>query len=175
MLKRVTYCLALLLALSPAAAAQGRGPSTSEERAKTVRLTRRLEQDPLNDAAMSARTWLLEFVKTVPDLDVVVCSTLVEELLGKEEHYARELAIQPVFSETAFIIEHPEKAGDQQAVLVAGVEGMLRGYESVLKAEPEAHLKFLDDLLARRNRGELAAWVAEESKTKCTAPKRTIR
>ena len=175
MLRRITYCLTLLLMLSSSAAAQERGPSTPEERAKTVRLARELETDPLGKEARPSRAWLFKFITTAPDLDIVVCSTLVEELLGTEENYARELSIQPVFSQTAYVIEHPEKSNDRDATLLAGVEGMLRAYESLLKAEPKARHKFLDDLIVKRDKGELAAWVAEEAKTKCTAEKRPIK
>ena len=175
MLKRVTCCLTLLLALSGAAAAQGRGPSTAEERAKTVRLARELENDPLGDSAGPSRAWLIEFVKTVPDLDIVICSSLLAELFKTEENYAPELSIQPVFSEAAFVIEHPERASDQTAVLVAGIKGTLRAYESILKAEPKARHKFLDGLIEKRDKDELEAWVAETAKVVCTAKKRPIQ
>jgi carboxypeptidase Q len=175
MLKRITCCLTLLLMLSAAAAAQERGPSTAEERAKAVRLARELEDDPLGAEARHARAWLFQFITKVPDLDIVVCSTLVAELLETEENYARELSFQPVFSQTAYVIEHPEKANDRDATLLAGIEGMLRAYESILKAEPKARHKFLDDLIVRRDKGQLAAWVAEEAKTRCTAEKRPIK
>lgn len=176
MLRRITYCLVLALALSSAAAAQqGRGPSTAEERAKTVRLARMLENDPLNDEAAPARAWLIEFVKTVPDLDIVICSSLLAELFKTEENYAMELSIQPVFSETAFVIEHPESAKDLTAVLVAGVKGTLRAYESILKTEPKARHTFLDGLIEKRDRDELEAWVVERAKVACTAPRKPIK
>jgi hypothetical protein len=175
MLKRITCCLTLLLVLSSAAAAQGRGPSTAEERAKTVRLARMLEADPLNEEAGPARAWLIEFVKTVPDIDITICSSLLAELFQTKANYAVELSIQPVFSETAFVIEHPESAKDLTAVLTAGIKGTLRAYESILKTEPQARHKFLDGLIEKRDRDELETWVAETAKVACTAPKKPIR
>lgn len=175
MLRRITYCLALILALSSAAAAQGRGPSTAEERAKTVRLARELENDPLGDSAVESRAWLIKFVKEVPDIDIIICSSLLAELFKTEENYASELSIQPVFSETAFVIEHPESTKDLTAVLVAGVKGTLRAYESILKTEPKARHKFLDGLIEKRDKDELESWVVERAKVACTAPKRTIQ
>lgn len=175
MLKRVICCLTLMLVFSAAAAAQGRGPSTAEERAKTVRLARELENDPLGDSAVHSRAWLIDFVKNVPDLDITICSSLLAELFKTEENYAAELSIQPVFSETAFVIEHPESGKDLTAVLAAGVKGTLRAYESILKAEPQARHKFLDGLIEKRDRDELEAWVAETAKVACTAEKKPIR
>jgi hypothetical protein len=175
MLKRVTCCLTLMLVLSATAAAQQRGPSTAEERAKAVRLTRELENDPLGDSAGPSRAWLIEFVKTVPDLDIVICSSLLAELFQTKENYATELSIQPVFSETAFVIEHPESAKELPAVLVAGVKGTLRAYESILKVEPKARHKFLDGLIEKRDKDELNAWVTETAKVACTGSKKPIQ
>ncbi len=179
MLKRslmAVVALFLLALCAGAAQAQDkRGPSTAEERAKTVRLARELETAPLGKGARDARAWLFKFITTAPDLDIVVCSTLIGELLKTDDNYSQELSIQPVFSQTAYVIEHPEKANDRDATLLAGIEGMLRAYESILKAEPKARHEFLDDLLATRDKGNLAAWVAEEAKTKCIAEKRPIQ
>lgn len=175
MLKRITCCLTLLLVLSAAAAAQGRGPSTAEERAKAVRLARELEDDPLGESAGHSRAWLIEFVKTVPDLDITICSSLLSELFKTEENYAPELSIQPVFSQTAFVIEYPKEANNQTATLLAGMRGTLRAYEAILKVEPKARHKLLDELLEKREKNELVAWVVETAKVVCTAEKKVIR
>lgn len=175
MLRRITYCLTLVLVLSSDATAQQRGPATPDERAQTVRLARALESDPLNDAAKQARSWLILFLTEVPDVNVTICTNLLGDLLGQKKNYASELAMQPMFSEAAYIIEHPEKANDEMAVHLAGVEGTLRAYEAVLKAKPKAHHKSLDDLIAKRDKGELAAYVDETVKTKCAGEKKQVQ
>jgi hypothetical protein len=153
------------------ASAQKRGPSTPEERAQTVRLARALETDPLNDSARPARAWLITFLTDVPDVNVTICTDLFGPLLKTKKDYAPELVTQPMFSEAAFIIEHPDKANDETAVHIAGVEGMLKAYESILKAKPKAHHQFLDDLIVKRDKGELASFVADIVKNKCSGPK----
>ena len=177
MLKRVTCCLTLLLVLYGAAAAQReRGPSTPEERAKAVRLAHELENDPLNKSADTLRVWLIHLAFTAPDMDEVCRSTLLVELFKTTENYATEVSAQPLFSQMAFIIEHPESAKDETAVLVAGVKGALRTYESILKTEPQARHKFLDELIEKRDKDELKSWVVERAKKlACTAPKKPIR
>jgi hypothetical protein len=175
MLIKTTYSLTLLLILSSVVAAQERGPSTAEERAQTVRLARALETDPLNDSAKPARAWLVEFLTKVPDVNVTVCPGILGDLLGKKKDYASELVIQPMFSEAAYIIEHPEKADDEAAVHLAGVEGTLRAYEAILKVKPKAHHKSLDELIVKRDKGELAAHVAETVKANCSGDKRKIQ
>ena len=64
-------------------------------------------------------------------------------------------------SQAAFIIEHPEKANDTLALLTAAVEGSLRTYESILKLKPKAKWPFLDDLIEKREKGQLGDYVRQ--------------
>jgi hypothetical protein len=71
------------------------------------------------------------------------------------QKYGAELATQQTFSAAAFMIEHPDRAQDQLAVSVAGVEGVLRTYEILLAQKPKARFPSLDGLLQARGKGEL--------------------
>src|SRR5689334_3815876 len=64
--------LALLVVATPLTAAD-RGPSTPEERAQAVKLTRLLEKDPLNPKTSDARKWLIFWTATIPDITVDMC------------------------------------------------------------------------------------------------------
>ena len=44
------------------------------------------------------------------------------------------------------------------------LQGSLTVYESILGAMPEARLHFLDDLVERRNKSKLPAYIASEKK-----------
>jgi hypothetical protein len=61
---------------------QARGPSTPEERAKVVELTRLLEQNPVAENAPSTRQWLREWIIEVPDIRFTVCTDLLGHGLG---------------------------------------------------------------------------------------------
>jgi hypothetical protein len=65
-----------------------------------------------------------------------------------------------LISSTAFIIENPGQASDQQAISVAGLNGLLRTYSHVIQANPKSRIKFLDTLAAKDTH-ELAAFVSE--------------
>jgi hypothetical membrane protein len=147
--------------------AQARPPSTSEERAKVVELARWLEQNPLAENAPATRQWLREWIIEVPDIRFKVCPDLLGEALSNNYPYSREVNLQTVLSGAAFTIEHPDEARGDVAVYSAGVEGSLRVYEALLRARPDARLAFLDDLVARRDRGELVDHVAELAKNRC--------
>jgi hypothetical membrane protein len=147
--------------------AQARGPSTPEERAKVVALTRLLERDPLGENAPATRQWLREWIIEVPDIRVYVCDDLLGHGLGDKYPYSREINEQAMFSAAAFAVEYQDKARDEIAQYSAGVGGALRVYEVLLKSKPDARSAFLDEFLAKRDRGELLDHVAKLADEKC--------
>jgi hypothetical protein len=164
-LKSITVAaiVALTFMLSSAVCfGQNRGPSTPEERAQALRIARALEANPLDEKAKKAREWLLYWLIEVPDIHINLCTGFLEPLYGKKDkNYSSEIVGQMMFSTAAFIIEHPDKEKDDEATYQAGLEGSLRAYESILKTKPNARWPFLDDLIARREKGELGAYVQD--------------
>jgi hypothetical protein len=143
---------------------QARGPSPREERTKVVERARWLEQNPLAHDAAETRQWLQEFIADVPDIRFWVCTDLLGHALDEHYAYSREANQQMLFSGAAFTLEHQDKGRDDIAVYTAGVEGALRAYEVLARSKPEAKLAFLDDLVTKRDHGQLAVYVAKEAK-----------
>lgn len=160
----------LLMCVTQAQCTLGPGLSTPEERAEVVALTRLLERHPLVENAPATRQWLREWIIEVPDIRVYVCDGLLGHGLGDNYPYSREVNLQAMFSAAAFAIEHQDQARDARAQYHAGVEGALRAYEVLAKSRPDAKSAFLDDLLAKRDRDELADHVAKLANEKCKRP-----
>lgn len=161
MLKKTVWpalLLALLCAASPVGARQ-RGPSTPEERRKAVAMADFLEKNPLAKEAKQYRTELFGFLAEVPDITVSLCTNVLGESKQIKGDYEAELVGQLVYSQAKFIIENPDKAGDQTAVFVGGVEGVLRTWQAIKAAKPKAKFKLMDELLARQQAGTLAELV----------------
>jgi hypothetical protein len=163
--------LSLLAALSlivifsiTALAQQKRGPSTPEERAKGLQFAHDLESNPLGPQAKSEREWLTLWLIEVPDVTVEVCPRLLGPEIPDKKKYGTEILSQLMYSEAAFMIENPDKAKDSVAVHAAGVGGALRAYQAILKDHPKAQLKALDEIIARREKGELQNHVQEAMK-----------
>jgi len=152
--------------------AQARGPSTAEERAKVIELTRMLERDPLNENADATRQWLRQWTIEVPEIRFHVCNQLLSHGLGGNYPYSREINLQTILSGAVFTLEHQDKARDDVGAYIAGVEGSLRMYEVLAQSRPDARSAFLDGLVAMRDRGELADHVAKLAAEKC--PKSSI-
>lgn len=147
--------------------AHARGPSTPEERAKVIELTRMLERDPLNENADATRQWLREWTIEVPEIRFHVCNELLSHGLGENYPYSREINLQTIVSGAVFTLEHQDKARDDVGAYLAGVEGSLRMYEVLAKSRPDARSAFLDGLVAMRDRGELADHVTKLAAEKC--------
>lgn len=146
---------------------EARGPSTPEERAHFVARVRLLERDPLAENANATRQQLRQWIIEVPDIRFTVCPDLLGYAVGDDYRYSREVNLQVVLSGAVLTIEDPGEARDDVAVYTAGVEGALRAYEVLLKSTPDAHLAALDDLLEKRDRGELVDHIARLANEKC--------
>jgi hypothetical protein len=72
-----------------------------------------------------------------------------------------------VFSQLAFLFEHPDKKDDRVAEFQAGVEGALRVYELLLNNNPRGRRPYLDDLIQRRAAGTLANDVKARAAAQC--------
>ena len=147
--------------------AEACGPSTPEERARFVALVRLLEKDPLAENANATRQQLRQWAMDVPDIRFKMCPDLLGHAIADDYRYSREIKLQVVLSGAVLTIEDPGEARDDVAVYTAGVEGALRVYEVLVKSTPEAHLAVLDDLIEKRDRGELVDHIARLANEKC--------
>ena len=162
MLKKtlLTVVLALMCCVS-SVYAQKRGPSTPEERKKAVEMATFLETNPLAKEAKEMRGALLLFLTEVPDISVRLCTSVFGESKDFKGDYQAELMGQTAYSQAKFIIEHPDKAQDEAAVQLAGVEGVLRTWQAIKKAKPKAKFPLLDELLAKQQSLTLEEHVKE--------------
>ena len=161
MLKRpslLTLLLVLICCVS-SANAQKRGPSTPEERKRAVEMTTFLETNPLAKEAKDVRAALLLFISEVPDITVSLCTNVFGESKRFKGDYEAELLGQSAYSQAKFIIENPDKATDQAAVQLAGVEGVLRTWQAIKTAKPKAKFPLMDELLEKQKAGTLAEHV----------------
>jgi hypothetical protein len=133
------------------------GTSSPEDRRRFVTVARNLEQAPLKLALKPDREWALAWLTDAPDVTVTLCADALAGMLKSKYRYAGEIILQNSFSMAAFVIEHPEMANDPNAQQVAGMEGALAAYRSILRDHPEATSSALETLIKTQSRGELPA------------------
>lgn len=169
---RVTAIGALLLGLFVVGAACAqqhqpqRGPSTVEERTRAVKIAHELENDPLAKDAKDNREWVIQWIIDIPDITVTVCNHYFGQLPKATRGHIREIVNQMVISSAAFMIEHPDKSKDEQAVATAGLLGALKSYQSILKQEPEARWPYVDKVVQMRDQGKLDEFITD-TRRKC--------
>jgi hypothetical protein len=146
--------------------AQTRGPSTPEERARAVKVAHELEEDPLAKNANEHREWMTEWIKEIPDITVNVCDDYFGALPKPPRGHSDEIAWQMVLSSTAFMIEHPDKAKDGQAVALSGLLGAIKAYQAILKQDSASRWAHMDKLIQMREQGKLDDFVSE-TRRKC--------
>ena len=139
--------------------------STPEDRQRLVAIAHKLEASPLDPTLSPERQWAVNFAIAAPDVHVRVCPALLGDLRRPKYKYRSEISAQLLISNAAFVIEHPEQADDYRAQSVGGMEGVLKAYSAIIKAEPQATAKSLDVLLAKQREGKLADAVWEIVKT----------
>jgi hypothetical protein len=170
-MRKALWILLAAVILSVPGLGQGqakRGPSTPEERTRFVAIAQKMEQSPLDPGLRPEREWALFWLIEVPDVTVKLCTAPLGDLMKKKYKYSSEIVAQLTFSSGQFIIEHPDQAKkDTNAQYVAGVEGALRAYQSILRAKPDAKSKELDELIQRQTQGTLTEYVRDAAGKGC--------
>jgi hypothetical protein len=135
--------------------------STPEDRKRLVTIAHKLEAAPLDPALIPEREWAVSWTVAVPDIHVRTCPALLADLRRPRHKYRSQLGAQLLISSAAFLIEHPEQADSIAVQSVGGMEGVLKAYSAIIKAEPQVTAKSLDTLLEKQREGKLADAVWE--------------
>jgi hypothetical protein len=165
----ILLLLSFFFVLSLAAAQDDepkRAPSTSAERQRFVALTHKLEQAPLDKNLYDDKRWAKQWLEDIPDINVTICAPVLfgTDFLQEQYKYTPQLSYQATFGSAVYLIEHPEKKGDTTAQYIAGTESALKAYSAIVKSDPAAKSKALDDLLDKQKQGKLADFVRDASK-----------
>lgn len=164
--KQLCAVLVIGAGLSSSALAQSRGPSTPEENARVVQFAAVAEKDPLAAMASPEGRWFMKWSDDVPDYrfgpDKVAFWMDSGAARGDMK---RVVPFQHMVSTAAYQVQHhitdPQaNPQDLDAKTLAGMEGLLRAYESLLAKRPENRSEQLDQAIAARDKGSLAAFIA---------------
>jgi len=135
--------------------------TTLEDRQRLVAIAHKLEATPLDPALGPERAWAVSWTVAAPDIHVRICTSLLSDLRRPPYKYKSQIGDQLLISSAAFLIEHPDQAAGIARQSVGGMEGVLKAYSAIIKADPQATAKSLDALLAKQHDGKLAEAVGE--------------
>ena len=132
-----------------------------------IKAARFLEAKPFDKDAKEMRGRAVLFIIQTDQVSVTVCGgDLMKPLLDKKNKNGSELIGQYTIGMAAFKLENPDKKNDENAAQLAGIESALKAYEAMVKEKPKTSLAGMDDLIAKRNKGELKGLVDAADCTK---------
>ena len=157
-MKKITILMMLILFGLTAQLTYGQSdkPSDKETLVKAAQI---LEAQPFHEKAKDFRGWAMRYVIETDDVSIIICSQMVSAVLEKKNKYSSELLAQYSIGMAAFKLSNPDKAKDENAAQLAGMESMLRAFENMVKEKPKAKFQALDELVTKRNNGELKMFV----------------
>ena len=142
----------------------GRAAAQKDERQEIdllIKSARYLEEKPFDKKAKDVRSWAIKWIIATDKVSVSVCSLI---LSGPEKYkYNSELIGQYTIGMAAFKLSNPDKAKDEEAAQLAGIQSTLVAYEAMVAQEPKAKVQFMDDLLSKRADGSLAKFAADNN------------
>jgi hypothetical protein len=93
-----------------------------------------------------------------------MCTTFLGDLGDSKSGNPGAIIATMLASEAAFVVEHPDKAKDINAIYFAGVDGALHSYEAIHSKDASYRSSHLDDLIQKRDKAS--------SQTTFTRPQR---
>lgn len=126
-----------------------------------IKATQILEAQLFQDKAKDFRGWAMRYIIETDDVSITVCSQMFSSIMDKKNKYSSELLAQYSMGMAAFKLANPDKANDENSAQLAGMESMLKAYENMVKEKPKAKFQALDDLVAKRDKGELKKLVED--------------
>lgn len=159
-MRRLLPISALLFAVL-AVAMQSHDPASAEQRQRVVTIAHKLESSPLDQALFPEKEWAKQWVRENPEVRIRMCMQLLPDLRRPRYKFRAEIVDQMMLSSAAFLIEHPDKAGDHLAENVGGLQGVLKAYAAIVKSNPDARVQALDEILEKQNRGKLVEFARE--------------
>lgn len=156
-MKKITIFLLLLFCVAYTAQ---KSFAQESDRDKFIKAAKFLEENPLDKKAKDVRTWAFVWAADTTEVTAVICGGTAGPFLDKKLKFGSEMLHQYTIAMVAYKLQNPTSM-DENAAQLAGVESALKVYEKLVADKPKGKAKTIDDLIAKRDSGELAKWVAD--------------
>ena len=160
-MKKPHYWLASFLTLLFIGCTVFAGSSQQSEPQRLIESVKLLEEKPLDKEAKGVRAWAVEWVIATDKVNVKVCALILG--VDKKYKYSSELISQYTVAMAAFKLANPDKANDEDAAQLAGIESAITVYKAIQNSQPKAKNGFMDSLVTKSADGSLAQFVMENN------------
>jgi hypothetical protein len=108
--------------------------------------------------AISNRQEALKWTIETDEISLIACGGTFGPFVDKKNKNGPELTEAYMIGMAAYRRDNPNE--NENAVQQAGVELALKVYDRIIKEKPKTKFKAVDDLIAKRDNGELAGFIA---------------
>ena len=127
------------------------------DKENAVKAARAHETAPFAKETAAMREKALKWVIETDEVHLTVCGGIFSMFSDKKNKNATEITTAYTLGMAAFVIENADKANDEDAIQLAGLESALKTYEAIVKEKPKTKNDKIDALIAKRDSGQLAA------------------
>lgn len=150
--------LLILLLISPVLGSSSQ-PGVQNESEMLVKTVTLLEEKPFDKDVNKMRERALKWLIETDKVSVTLCSMMMSQVEDKYK-YKSDIFTQYTLGMGAFKLNNADKAQDEAAVQLGGIESALRFYAAIVKEKPKATSAFMDELLTKRAAGSLSGYLA---------------
>lgn len=151
-------CLAVALFLSvPTVAAHAQKTSTPEERTHWTEVLHKLEAKPNDPQNVSDAEAVFKRLIEVSDFHMVICPVFTELPSG----YGKKHPIMQLFTLGLAAYQVETGKADNEGANLYALHSVLKGYASILAADPKAKDKKLDELAKMDAEGQLPEFIVK--------------
>ncbi|MEP6847396.1 MAG: hypothetical protein ABI999_00975 [Acidobacteriota bacterium] len=153
MKKHFSLCLSILVVVCGIGSSIAHAQTDGE---KFIKASSFLEKKPLDKTAKDLRAWAITYLANTAEVRFAICSSdLTKPLMDKTGKYSSEIFAQYTIGMAAFKLANPEKKADENAAQLAGFLSALAVYKVFVKLDPKAKDPGMNDLLSKREKGNL--------------------
>lgn len=153
--------VAMLALVAPPARGGQSLPASEKTRKEVVKLADAIETNPLAKSSRKQRTKALQLIDGAQDLKLVACRALLGELMLSKKLGAIELRAHLQIAAARYLSDHEGASGSDVETAVAGLEGVVRAYESMRRNDLRVSIPEADAIVELYNAGNLTAYAAD--------------
>ncbi len=131
------------------------------EKELVINTARAVEEKPFDKETIKMREQALKYVIETDQVSIIACGGVMSPFLDKKNKFGSDLTVAYTLGMAAFKLGNPDKAVDENAAQLAGLESALKSYETMLKEKPKGKFEPVEALLAKRSNSELTKYVAD--------------
>ena len=150
---QLSLSIAFIVLLSNAVLAQN-------EKELVIKTARALETAPLSDETAKMESPALRWVIETDQVNIIACGGIFSMFSDKKNKNSTEMTGAYTIGMAAFKLENPDKAKDENAAQLAGLETALKAYEAIVKDKPKTRNEKIDQLVEKMHNGQLADLVS---------------